>query len=317
MDESYFQNDGQKDEDGNCLGTIYIFSGKPSRCRPPGLTVGMINDCCALGGQVIAEDTGSNIQTAAIAISTLYDIGTIAYVGSQMAIGNTIVVAHFATETGALTSVSVETASVVGSGVTSTSYTGAMAEAMMGMQGTVEGAAATGTATSGGAVASSGMSTYASALLNPATIIIAAAILVGMKVIMGGGCDPGDFQTTMARDSGLCHYVGDFCYKRWAMVGCVQQARGYCCFNSKLARIMAEQGRPQLKSFGPDGGWESANAPNCRGFTPEEFQSIDFNRIDLTEYYAVIEKDMSDKVKGAQQNLSNTIQQRVQQIQAK
>jgi conjugal transfer mating pair stabilization protein TraN len=315
MDESYLQNDGQKDADGNCLGTVYIFGGKPSRCRPPGLTVGEINDCCAPGGQIMNEDTGSSINTAISAVSTLYDIGTIAYVGSQMAVGNALISTLYSAE--GVVSATVETASIVGSGVTTTTYTGAMAQAITGMQGTVQGAAAAGSTATSGAVASSGISSYVSALLNPTTILIAAAMMVAMKVIMGGGCDQGDIQTTMARDSGLCHSVGDFCYKKWAMVGCVQQAKGYCCYNSKLARIIAEQGRPQLNVFGSDGGWGSANAPNCRGFTPEEFQALDFNRIDLTEYYAVVEKDMADKVKGAQQSLTNTVQQRVQQIQGK
>lgn len=42
----------------------------------------------------------------------------------------------------------------------------------------------------------------------------------------------------------------------------------------------------------------------CRGFTPEEFQALDFSRIELSEYYADIEArahsdiqiDMRDRV---------------------
>jgi conjugal transfer mating pair stabilization protein TraN len=45
LDESMLKDDA-RDTDGNCLGQLYIFNGKASRCRPPGLTVGMINDCC-------------------------------------------------------------------------------------------------------------------------------------------------------------------------------------------------------------------------------------------------------------------------------
>jgi conjugal transfer mating pair stabilization protein TraN len=46
-----------------------------------------------------------------------------------------------------------------------------------------------------------------------------------------------------------------------------------------LARIINEQGRPQL-----DIGWGTAESPDCRGLSPEEFQSIDFSQIDLSEY---------------------------------
>ena len=57
------------------------------------------------------------------------------------------------------------------------------------------------------------------------------------------------------------------------------QRAGSCCFASKLARIINEQGRPQLGI-----GWGSPEAPDCRGLSPEEFQSIDFSQIDLSEY---------------------------------
>jgi hypothetical protein len=59
-----------------------------------------------------------------------------------------------------------------------------------------------------------------------------------------------------------------------------------CCYSSVLARIIQEQGRPQLQSFAA--GWGSAESPNCRGFTPEEFQSLNFATMDLSEYIADI-----------------------------
>jgi len=59
----------------------------------------------------------------------------------------------------------------------------------------------------------------------------------------------------------------------------VQKKKTYCCFGSPLARIAAEQGRIQL---GFDFG--TAKSPNCRGFTPEEFQKLDFSKIDFSEW---------------------------------
>jgi len=40
LDESMLKDDGPRDANGNCLGQLYIFNGKASRCRPPGMTVG-------------------------------------------------------------------------------------------------------------------------------------------------------------------------------------------------------------------------------------------------------------------------------------
>lgn len=44
--ETIFHDDGARDADGTCLDQVMIFSGKSSRCRPPGLTVGYMNNCC-------------------------------------------------------------------------------------------------------------------------------------------------------------------------------------------------------------------------------------------------------------------------------
>ena len=77
----------------------------------------------------------------------------------------------------------------------------------------------------------------------------------------------------------LCHYVGEYCSKKKKFIGCLQWKKSYCCFNGILARIFNEQGRPQISK-----GWGSGKHPDCRGFTPEEFQKLDFSKIDLTEF---------------------------------
>jgi conjugal transfer mating pair stabilization protein TraN len=98
-------------------------------------------------------------------------------------------------------------------------------------------------------------------------------------------CTPDDEATDFRVNSGQCIYLGDYCKESWPIVGCVQSARSFCCFNSMLARIIQQQGRPQLPEMG---GFGTPTAPNCRGFTPQEFQSLDFSKIDLSEYTAQI-----------------------------
>lgn len=159
------------------------------------------------------------------------------------------------------------------------------------------------------------MQAYAAALLNPATIAVAVAVMVAMKMLMGSGCDQTDIQTGSQVVSKQCHYVGSYCEKKWPLVGCVQKAKGYCCFNSMMGRIIHEQGRPQLKTFASDGAWGSPKAPNCRGFIPGEFESLDFAKIDMGEYFGELQKDMATKIQNAQDKINLTIQQRTQQIQ--
>ncbi|XMD83576.1 F-type type IV conjugative transfer system protein TraN [Campylobacter lari] len=80
-----------------------------------------------------------------------------------------------------------------------------------------------------------------------------------------------------------CVQIGEYCSKKIPFVGCIQNKTTFCCFNSKLARIFNEQGRPQIGR-----GWGSPKSPDCRGFTPEEFQKLDFSEIDLSEFIADI-----------------------------
>ncbi len=118
-----------------------------------------------------------------------------------------------------------------------------------------------------------------------------------------------DTQTAYDNQEGKCHYIGEYCTERWFLIGCVQKAKSYCCFNSKLARIVHEQGRPQLKSFGPDGGWGTPESPNCRGFTPEEFQMLDWKKMDLSEYFNDVIQRMEGNTPAMMQNIQNKIQE--------
>ncbi len=102
---------------------------------------------------------------------------------------------------------------------------------------------------------------------------------------------------------GNCHYIGDYCSEKWPLVGCVQKKKTYCCFSSPLARIIQEGGRPQLGI-----GWGIPEAPQCRGFTPEEFQKIDFSKVNFSEWiqYDVVPNVQNNAV-GNIQNVINNI----------
>jgi conjugal transfer mating pair stabilization protein TraN len=155
-----------------------------------------------------------------------------------------------------------------------------------------------------GATASQAASAGANAIvvgIDPTSIAISLAINFMMDFLLSG-CDSQDMEVGMLRGSGMCHEVGSYCSSKILGI-CVQKARGHCCFNTKLGRIIQEQGRPQLKSFNGL-GWGTPKKPYCRGFTPEEFQALDFSKMDLSEYYSEIEAraqadiqiDMKDKI---------------------
>ena len=116
-------------------------------------------------------------------------------------------------------------------------------------------------------------------------------------------CSPSDANTVAMASAGACHYIGVYCVNSWPLAGCVQSANVYCCFNSELGRIIQEQGRPQLKTF--PNAFGTPQSPDCRGFTPEEFQMIDFTKVDLSEYYGNI-------VTQSQSTITNTMNQQIQ-----
>ncbi len=102
-----------------------------------------------------------------------------------------------------------------------------------------------------------------------------------MDTGLTGGCSSGEMALAEKQSERLCHYIGSYCSDEEDLTGtCLKRTKGYCCFDSKLSRIIHQQGRPQLGI-----GWGSAESPNCRPFTPNELQSIDFSQIDFSELY--------------------------------
>jgi conjugal transfer mating pair stabilization protein TraN len=233
--------DGPVDANGNCLGTVEIFSGRGMRCRPPGLNTTLAN-CCKDKGKIVKDGMGSSISS----------------IGTKIAVA----------------------------------------------KGVFNGMKAAYTAFQAGATAGEAASAGANALIvgfDPTSIAISLAVNFMIEFLFNG-CDQQDMETAMLRSSGMCHEVGSYCATSFLGI-CLQKAHGHCCFNTKLGRIIQEQGRPQLKSFNGV-GWGSPEKPMCRGFTPEEFQALDFSKMDLSEYYADIEAraqsdiqiDMKDRI---------------------
>jgi hypothetical protein len=114
--------------------------------------------------------------------------------------------------------------------------------------------------------------------------------------ILGDTCNKNEKILAQKRERGLCHYVGEYCsIKIKTPFGkiCLQKKKSFCCFNSKLARIIHEQARPQLGI-----SWGSPKHPNCRGFTIEEITKIDWTKIDFSEYIADIKAKTNLSVEG-------------------
>lgn len=136
-----------------------------------------------------------------------------------------------------------------------------------------------------GAAAGSSASAFQGSLVQSlgSTTMVVAVVIVAITAYLENACPPEGVVTAIKKKSKQCVTIGNICTTKF-LGSCVQEREVNCCFNSLMATLVQVGGRQQL---GMDFG--TPEAPNCRGFTPDEFQSIDFSKIDLTDYYSEIE----------------------------
>ncbi len=109
------------------------------------------------------------------------------------------------------------------------------------------------------------------------------------KGLFSGACPRSTKELRARRDgAGACHYVG--IHKKKVLGITLKKRKVYCCFNSKMARLVHEQTRGQLIQKGlwataANGGWGRPRNPNCGGMTAEQLQEIDFDAVDFSEIY--------------------------------
>ncbi len=98
-------------------------------------------------------------------------------------------------------------------------------------------------------------------------------------------CNEEEKALGQAKEQGVTISLGSYCASSF-LGSCTRNKKTYCVFDSKLARIIQEQGvKGQLGV-----GFGSAENPTCNAITPEQLQDIDFELIDFSDFYA----DMHD-----------------------
>lgn len=97
---------------------------------------------------------------------------------------------------------------------------------------------------------------------------------------MAPGCDTQEKELGDWRAKRRCVEVGTFCAQKLPIIGCIEKKTTFCCFGTKLSKLIQEQGRRQLGM-----GWGSPEDPNCRGLSPEELSRLDFAAMDLSELF--------------------------------
>ena len=129
------------------------------------------------------------------------------------------------------------------------------------------------------------------------------SLIPGIQLLVALGCSREEVLLHERDAQGLCAYVGSYCSDSVLGV-CLTKKKVYCCFESKLSRILQEQGRAQLPK-----PWAKPKAETCAGFTIEEFARLDLSRMDFSEVYAefTAAAKLPDELEAA-----NDIQQKIE-----
>lgn len=99
---------------------------------------------------------------------------------------------------------------------------------------------------------------------------------------MLGSCTDEEVSLAADKKAKQVVYLETQCLDRILGI-CVRSQQVYCTFTSMLGRIVQEQGKPQLgQTFG------TADAPDCDGFTIEEFASLNFQAMNWSEFFSEI-----------------------------
>ena len=125
-----------------------------------------------------------------------------------------------------------------------------------------------------------------------------------IKSISGSGEEIGDtgldlsFCSSLEKDlffrrnNNQCIYIGRYCSAEEDLTGlCLQEKESYCCFSSKIAKIIQQQGRIQLGK-----GWGTPFAPNCTGLSVDELNQLDLEAIDFSELEAEIKDNALNNI---------------------
>lgn len=190
------------------------------------------------------------------------------------------------------------------SSYTYTVLTSAASSTIAGMAGGSAVAGSVGTYGVGASVSATG---EVALTFNPVFFAAAVVMYFFMEWL---GCDQEDRKTSLKIKAGLCHSVGSYCDSK-VLGMCVEKKQSYCCFVSKLAKIINEQGKTQLAL-----GYGTPKVPVCNGFDSAQLGKIDFGKMDFTEFINDIKFTAPD-VPGISNKAGSTATNQVNQLNLK
>lgn len=140
----------------------------------------------------------------------------------------------------------------------------------------------------------------------PGGLTILGASCCGVEGWFKWMCNNEEKELKKKRYAGLCRYVGDYCSVKILGI-CIETKRSFCCFYSRIGKIVQECGRPQLGI-----SWGTGRNPDCRGLDPEEFAKIDLGKPEckaaIEEYFQSVATGLDTRVQDMQTEALERVQ---------
>lgn len=285
--------------DTKCLtvGNCEVFKGEIYDCKK---AIGGIQNCCnkpagtslvqymqttyAAWDAVKASETVAGIQKDGMAV-----------VGVLKDVGNGVVSTLPEVTRNALTSaydsiMGPAAQTNIGSTATATSLTQPLYQAMGSMLEQMSPGLGKEIFEFKGGSFSGGLNTTAGSMGSMLNTVMVAYMYIQIAILiiqLIWACEKREYELSAKRELKSCHYVGSYCSEPISAfgvtIGCLVHKESYCCFSSPLARIMQEQGRPQLGK-----GWGTPEMPSCEGYSIDQMSSLNFDSMDLSEWVAIL-----------------------------
>ncbi|MGK2231301.1 MAG: hypothetical protein ACI92O_000459 [Colwellia sp.] len=142
-------------------------------------------------------------------------------------------------------------------------------------------------------LANEGANELIGAVLQWVGVIMMIYAIYNLVIGLVFGCKQNDFETTQKIKLLSTHYSHSFCDKK-SILGCMAYKQVHCLYDSPFTRIISEQIRMQeAKRVGVDYDeiWRvesQKDQANCKGFTIDELGEVNWDDVDLTEYFEIM-----------------------------
>lgn len=127
-----------------------------------------------------------------------------------------------------------------------------------------------------------GLAGPAAAIMSTVMTAYAIYVLINVLADILFACTEEEQELMVKKALKSTHEIGTYCSSKF-LGKCVTKKTSYCMFNSPLARILNEQARLQLNI-----GWGEPEYPQCQGITLEQFQNLDMDKVDLSEWTGML-----------------------------